>query len=92
MTEFDNDLGREISDDEVKLLREIDILREKEPYESLRVKPASDQAGLHPSRGRQIARTWRNDGIVRTPSDTAEIVILTEYGKRMVPELVHRHS
>lgn len=64
-----HDLDRRISEDERKLWPEVKRRHRDEPYESVRTVAAGEQAGLHPSRVRQIVQTWDNDGIVRAKSN-----------------------
>ncbi len=82
----DSPLHRDVSDDERKLWREVLIRDQKQPYNSVRVVEAGEQAGLHESRARQIARTWGNDGLVQS-MDNGNLVELTEYGRDIGPEL-----
>lgn len=82
----EDELGRDIPDDERKLAREILALDNREPYEQLRAVKAGEQAGLHPERVRQITRTWSNDGIVSL-GHNANLVTITTYGYRVLPEV-----
>lgn len=82
MTERRNDeLGRQVSEDERKLWREVKRRDEDEPYEAIRAVHAGNHCGLHETRSRQIVRTWANDGLVRA-SANADLVWLTTYGQR----------
>jgi len=85
------ELDRDVTDDERKLMAELLIRLRKEPYDSVRVIPAGNQAGLHEERTRQIVRTWTNDGLVKSNKSGANLVALTDYGERLAEDLAGRY-
>lgn len=76
-----DELGRQVSEDERSLWNEVERRVASGPYPEIRTVEAGRQVGLHPSRARQLARTWGNDGLVQT-MDNGNLIRLTEYGKR----------
>lgn len=75
--------NRQVSEQEADLWREYEALRDRSDYEAVRIQMAGMQAGLHEERVRQIVRTWENEGLVRTLSNSADRVLLTEYGRQV---------
>lgn len=80
-------LDRDVTEDEIKLMRRV-IHRDKhQPYETIQAIEAGRDAGLHEERTRQIVRTWANDGIVQIPHQGANTLYLTELGRKVVEEM-----
>lgn len=88
MSNYDEDLGRDVSDDERALMHEVLIRQDRGPYNEIRAIPAGRQAGLHEERTRQIVRTWVNDGIASSPDD-GNLIRLTEYGRSVGERLTN---
>jgi len=80
-------LDRQVTDDEIKLMRRVIHRDEHEPYDSIQAIEAGRQAGLHEERTRQIVRTWANDGIVQTLGRGANTLQLTALGRKVVKEM-----
>lgn len=76
--------SREVSDDEQALWDAVKSIEDRDGWRDLTPNGgACDRTGVRPERGRQIARSWDNEGLVALKSEGANRVALTEYGRQV---------
>lgn len=78
---WSDDLGREYTEEEARLWREVQHADQASPYRA-RVVHIAREYGIHEERARQFARTWDNDDLVRVVSISDGTVTLTGFGRR----------
>ena len=79
----EKELGRQVSEEESALWREVRRCHLDEPRITVRVTGIGKRLGIHEARVRQIVRTWDNDGLVNA-FDNGNQCQLTDYGDGFV--------
>lgn len=85
--ELKAELGRDVSDDELRLATEVLIRKESSPYKQVQAGKAWTQAGLSKGRAAQIITTWANDGLVSRADRDKYLLTVTTYGARIMAEM-----